>query len=737
MPRLFRWYLLALTVSAAELAAQPSVARQWNEAALAAIRRDFARPNVHARNLFHLSAAMYDAWAAMHPPAQPFFLGRAVGGYAISFTGFPVPTNVAAATDEAVSFAAYRFLKHRFQYSPGAPSAMRRFDSLMVTLGYDTSFVATTFESGSAAALGNYIARSVIAFGLQDGANESGSYANQFYVPVNLPINPMVPGNPLLSDPNRWQPITVGTFIDQAGNQIPVSTPPFLGAEWGRVTPFALTSADRVDRIRDGQVYPVYHDPGPPPQLNISSVGGLSEEYKWGFALVSVWQGHHDPGDGVMWDISPGAMGASPPLPTSPEQYRSFYRFIEGGDHGQGHPLNPKTGQPYASHIVPRADFARVLAEFWADGPTSETPPGHWFTILNYACDQPSFERQWRGAGPVLDKLEWDVKSYLALGGAMHDVAVTIWGIKGWYDGIRPLSAIRYMADLGQSSDSAKPRYHPGGIPLVPGHIEIVGAGDTLAGASNEHLGKIKLRTWRGPLAIASPDTQIAGVGWILAENWWPYQRPSFVTPPFGGYLSGHSTYSRAAAEVLTAVTGDEYFPGGLGTFVARKNEYLVFEEGPSVDVTLQWATYRDAATQSALSRIWGGIHPPMDDIPGRKIGMIIGPQAVEAAERYFIGSATSVEQTGSAARRPIVLTHPNPLPSGGSLAVDLPAFSGEAAIVLYNVLGQEVHRSTVIGSSVGRRAALLAPLRLPAGFYVIRIATTAWDQALKLVIVR
>ena len=40
-----------------------SVARQWNEVLLEAIRNDFARPTVHARNLCHVSAAMYDAWA--------------------------------------------------------------------------------------------------------------------------------------------------------------------------------------------------------------------------------------------------------------------------------------------------------------------------------------------------------------------------------------------------------------------------------------------------------------------------------------------------------------------------------------------------------------------------------------------------------------------------------------------------------------------------------------------------
>ncbi|MFZ9689716.1 MAG: hypothetical protein ACO3DS_07745, partial [Phycisphaerales bacterium] len=52
------------TVFAASTSAADSVARQWNEEMLAAIRRDLARPTVHARNLYHVSAAMWDAWAA-------------------------------------------------------------------------------------------------------------------------------------------------------------------------------------------------------------------------------------------------------------------------------------------------------------------------------------------------------------------------------------------------------------------------------------------------------------------------------------------------------------------------------------------------------------------------------------------------------------------------------------------------------------------------------------------------
>ena len=230
------------------------------------------------------------------------------------------------------------------------------------------------------------------------------------------------------------------------------------------------------------------------------------------------------------------------------------------------------------------------------------------------------------------------MKAYFALGGAMHDAAITAWGIKGWYDCIRPISAIRAMADRGQSSrPESRRHYHPDGLPLVPGHIELVAGWRPARGRERTQT---SARSSSTPGAarphIPDPPTTPAGVGWILAENWWPYQRPTFVTPPFPGYISGHSTYSRAAAEVMTLFTGDEYFPGGMSQFAIRKNQFLVFEEGPSVDMTLQWATYRDAAEQCSLSRIWGGIHPPIDDMPGRRIGIEIGTTAYDFAKGYF-----------------------------------------------------------------------------------------------------
>src|SRR5262249_36095247 len=157
-----------------------------------------------------------------------------------------------------------------------------------------------------------------------------------------------------------------------------------------------------------------------------------------------------------------------------------------------------------------------------------------------------------------------------------------------------------YMGGLGQSSDPQGPSYHPQGLPLVPDLIEVITPQTTQPGGRHAglagHEGEIAIHAWRG--SPQDPHTQLGGVGWIRAATWRPYQANTFVTPPFPGYPSGHSTYSRSAAEVLTALTGSEYFPGGLGTFVANANSYLSFELGPTSTVTLQWATYFDAADQ-------------------------------------------------------------------------------------------------------------------------------------------
>lgn len=611
--------------SIAPRGAANSVAREWKEVLLEAIRKDKARPTVHARNLYHISAAMWDAWAAYDDTAdQMFWNERATAA------------DVQAAREEAISYAAYRIIVHRFSNSVGAATTIPNANAQMAALGFSTA--VTTQVGDSPAALGNRIAAAVIAFGQSDNANEDADYANLFYTPSNLPLFPDLPGNPDITDLNRWQPLAIQFFIDQSGNPIPLGSLEFLSPEWGIVPGFALRESDKTLHPRGGFDYPVYHDPGDPPFYK----GVGDEYYRYGNEMVVSWSQHLDPSDGVMIDISPANFGNSP-LPDATD-WPTYYKFIEGGDSGTGRSVNPATGQPYASNMVPRGDYGRILAEFWADGPDSETPPGHWFEIASYVFDHPMFEKRFGGTGPIIDDLEWDVKAYLVLGGAMHDCAITAWGCKGAYDYIRPVSAIRALADLGQASDPMLPSFNPDGIRLYPDLIEVVTAQSSAPGQRHANLagniGKIAVNAWRGPNFIINPDSDEAGVGWILAENWWPYQRPSFVTPPFAGYVSGHSTYSRAAAEVMTLLTGSEYFPGGVGEFFCPQNQFLVFEDGPSQDITLQWATYQDASDQTSLSRIWGGIHPPADDLPGRIMGHEVALDAFQKAVQVFNGNA-------------------------------------------------------------------------------------------------
>lgn len=669
---------------------QHSVARQWNEILLDAIRNDFARPTVHARNLFHTSAAMYDLWAVFDNKAETFFLGKTVSGFTIPFEGMPTPENVQAARDEAISFAMYRLLNYRFRVSPGIAETLPLLINKMSELGYDLSFTSTDYTTGNAAALGNYLAEKIIEFGQQDYSNDQNDYANIYYYPFNFSLNPTISGPGFLYDMNRWQPLTFEVFVDQAGNPIPGNALEFLSPEWGKVTPFALQEEDLVIYERDpgfDEEYWVYHDPGPPSYID--NMGGLqTTEYQWGFSLVSIWSSHLDHTDGVMIDISPASIGNIESYPTTLVGLRDFFNYLDGGDPSQGHAVNPATGMPYEPQIVPRADYARVLAEFWADGPDSETPPGHWYTILNYVNDHPLFEKRFKGEGEILDDMEWDVKAYFILGGAVHDAAVTAWGIKGWYDYVRPISAIRGMADMGQCTDTVANNFSFSGIPLVEGYIEVVQAGDPLAGNNNEHVGKIKVFAWKGPDYIQNEETDVAGVDWILAENWWPYQRPSFVTPPFAGYISGHSTFSRAAAEVMTMLTGDAFFPGGVGEFVAKQNEFLVFEDGPSVDVILQWATYRDASDQTSLSRIWGGIHPPVDDIPGRLIGAEIGVDAFVLGEQYFNGLSTSLKDIDNS--KGLSLT-PNPVKIGEAIQLTSSQYDGPVLVEIFDVFGKKI----------------------------------------------
>jgi hypothetical protein len=599
--------------------------RNWNEVLLQSIRLDYPAPTVHSRNLFHMSAAMWDAWAAYEPGSAGYFVNETA-----------TAVDVEAAREEALSFAAYRILESRFvepKSSPGAAAyASFEYGHLMGCLGYDETFTATTGGVNPPAELGNRIAAAIIAFGMTDGANEALNYTDSTYTPVNPPmvvdlpgvLQPEIPGHPApeLPDSNRWQPLSLDFLILQNGIPVGQDTQEFLGSHWGDVTPFAITRPTPAH---------VYSDPGDPPYLGCDPAPPCASDTEFKDAIVRVieFSSKVDPDDLVTMDISPGVIGNN----------------TLGTNDGTGRPLNPKTSLPYAPNVVLRADYGRVLAEFWADGPDSETPPGHWNSLANYVSDHPQVSKQPWGTGPVVSDLEWDVKLYFVLNGALSDAAIAAWDAKRKYDYVRPITQVRYMGGKGQSSDPGGTSYHPHGLPLVPGLIEVVTLASSAPGQRHEFvlndmgqpaIGEIAIRTWPGQ--PADPLTQYSGVEWIRAIEWLPYQRETFVSPPFAAYISGHSAFSRAGAEVLTQFTGDPYFPGGIGTFTAPAGTFLAFENGPTQAIELQWATYYDAADEAGLSRLWGGIHVDADDLNGRIVGSQIGAGAASEAVLYFDG---------------------------------------------------------------------------------------------------
>ncbi len=616
-------------------AASNSIARVWNERALAAIRQDTPHPPAQARNYFSFSVAMYDAWAAYDPTAV---------GYV--YRGKHTAADIPAARSNAISYAVYRLMKERHAYSRTASNSLAVDDALMTSLGFDIN--NTSRDTSTPQGVGNSIYDAVSLWFSNDGSRQTNGTPYNPALPATIPIAyPDYPvGNPLryiytnpalatdrpgiddgfgntIVDVNRWQRLNVVNAVDQNG--FPTSpNQNYLGAQWLGVRPFALARTDSTK---------LWIDPGPPPYFGGASHAQFVNEV---VACITA-DSHLTPDDGVTIDISPGVHGNNS-LDYVGEYGNGNFDIFDG----QGHANNPVTGQPYAPNVVKRGDYARVLAEFWADGPNSETPPGHWNVMANYVADHPLLVKRIGGTGPVVDDLEWDVKMYFALNAAVHDAACAAWGAKRAYDGWRPMSAVRYLAGLGQSSNPALPSYNANGLPLITNLIELVTSSSRSSGRhAGLTVGKIAVLAWPGQ--PPNPVNQHTGVKWIHGNAWGTYQRTNFVTPPFPGYISGHSTFSRSAAELLAGLTGSPFFPGGLGTY---SNYTLGFEQGPSMPITLQWATYYDAADEAGISRIWGGIHPPIDNFAGRRVGAQVGKDVWALAKKYWDGSVANTPVT-------------------------------------------------------------------------------------------
>lgn len=223
----------------------------------------------------------------------------------------------------------------------------------------------------------------------------------------------------------------------------------------------------------------------------------------------------------------------------------------------------------------------KVIAEYWADGPNSELPPGHWTEFAAYVA-----ERDPLPGLPQSGKLSLDnsVKLFFALGNAIFDASIATWDAKLAFDYVRPVTAIRYLF-RGQT-----------------------------------------VRGWGGP----GKGTQD-----IPGETWRPFQVPSFPTPPFAEFTSGHSGFSMAAATVLKAFTGSDQF----GFFYVQNVPLKADPSEPVTDVVLHWPTFTSAAQQAGESRLYGGIHFYEGNVVGLNIGEKCGNAAYAKAQDLWSGA--------------------------------------------------------------------------------------------------
>ena len=219
-------------------------------------------------------------------------------------------------------------------------------------------------------------------------------------------------------------------------------------------------------------------------------------------------------------------------------------------------------------------DRDKVIAEYWADGPSSETPPGHWTNHAKFISQRDSHDA------------DADTRMYFALANGLLDASIAAWSAKRTFDYVRPVSAVRHLY-AGQ-----------------------------------------QVQAWGGPGA---------GTVTIDGSQWQPYQALNFVTPPFPEFYSGHSVFSAAAAIILELFTGSPAF--GASATVAKGSSAIEPGLVPGNDVTLTWATFKQAADEAGLSRRYGGIHFADGDLAGRKAGEKIGRTVYRKALRYIEGS--------------------------------------------------------------------------------------------------
>jgi hypothetical protein len=493
----------------------------WNDQLLDTIRAYPAQtgPTITARALGVLHTATYDAWAAYDPTAK---VTRPDGP-----AQQQASKNTLVNKSEAISYAAYRVLIDLFP--PGSfPStgAYQTPDVLLTSLGYSTANTApasTADTAATPAGVGNLAAQAVLNFRHGDGSNQLNNYGDTTgYKSVNT-WNTLTPNsNPLLDGKWRWQPLCVLTAAGLANGSPPVRDP-------------SSTCPDT----------PPVTDPPTPPNYTVQK------------ALTPQW--------GNVTPFSAGLASTLPYLvPGPPKNSNGTYSTTDIA-----------TALADTSNL---SDASKSKAEYWADGPRSEFPPGHMGVFAQFLC---------RKKGNNLDN---DTKLFFMLGNAMMDASIASWWYKYKYDFVRPVTAIREYY-----------KNNPDGI-----------------------------TSWLGPNK---------GFGKVPSQQWMPYQALTVVTPGFPEYVSGHSTFSAAGATLLSMANGGDTFGASI-TIKKGSSKIELGGQVPVADVTLSWPMFTDATNEAGMSRRYGGIHFYSGDIHGRAVGRQVAQYVYSQAQNYIRGYA-------------------------------------------------------------------------------------------------
>ena len=232
----------------------------------------------------------------------------------------------------------------------------------------------------------------------------------------------------------------------------------------------------------------------------------------------------------------------------------------------------------------------KAVVEFMRDGPRSTGQSGHWLRFAQAVSARDHYD------------IDRDVKLFFAVGNAAMDAFIAAWEAKRYYDTSRPWTLIHY--------------YYAGR----------------------------DIRGWAGPGK---------GVAAMKGDEWHPYSPNVFITPPFPGYVSGHSTVSAASAKTLELFTGSDFFGASEVRHAGELTEPGVSCEvkqmsdgkpaagiGAEGTVTLKLPTFTATAELAGISRVLGGYHIQSDNVAGLELGRKVALYIWPITQSYFAGTA-------------------------------------------------------------------------------------------------